>query len=369
MLVGMFRCSYSENQTSHYRDGKKGETGTGKTSFLSLLFNVLAGRSPNDYNLEPYDVTNESGGAQKHSQTKGAKVYKFASLNGVDVTVLDTPGLADTRGLQKDEEHKQSITTAIRENIPEVTAVIILANGTNPRLGVATDYAITTLCSIFPRTLAQNIGILFSNVSSPLSWNFEVETLPVELRGAKRFLIDNPFAMQKNYLKIHAKADAEGEIDENDQDILDDRATVNAGHQAALKTLVKIFDWLDGLEPQATEEITSLYNQSIEIERNISSTLARMTQLSEKSANLDQLIKQSDGIKLVSRIIRPYSSALTIQNVCRLLMRQQILRASSTRRLGCSKTNLGTVLSAAIHNATPTAISIVSSDSSLNPQY
>ena len=319
--------------------------------------------------MEPYDVTNECGGGQKHSQTNNAKVYRFASLNGVDVTVLDTPGLADTRGLQKDKEHKQSITTAIRDNIPEVTAVIILANGTNPRLGVATDYAITTLSSIFPRTLAQNIGILFTNVSSPLSWNFEVDTLPVELRGAKRFLIDNPLAMQKNYLKIRAKVEAEGEIDENDQDILDElEAAVNAGHQATLKTLVKIFNWLDGLEPQATKEIMSLYNQSIEIERNISSTLARMTQLSEKRANLDRLIKQSDGIKLVSRITCPYSSALTIQNVCRPLMGQQILRASSTRRLGCSKTNLGTVLSAAIHNATPTAISIAASASPLTPQ-
>ena len=199
-------------------------------------------------------MTNESGGAQKHSQTNTAKVYKFASLNGVDVTVLDTPGLADTRGLQKDKEHKQSITTAIRDNIPEVTAVIILANGTNPRLGVATEYAITTLCSIFPRTLIRNIGILFTNVSSPLSWNFNVDTLSVELRGAKRFLIDNPLAMQKKYLKM-----AGGKIDENDQDILDGlEPAVNAGHQATLNTLVKIFNWLNGLEPQATKEIRSL---------------------------------------------------------------------------------------------------------------
>lgn len=90
-----------------------GETGTGKTSFLSLLVNVLAGKTPSSYNLEPYDVTNEYGGPQKHSQTKAAKVYKFTSLNGVDITVLDTPGLADTRGLEKDNEHKESITTAM----------------------------------------------------------------------------------------------------------------------------------------------------------------------------------------------------------------------------------------------------------------
>lgn len=123
----------------------------------------MAGRQPGEYDLEPYDVTNEHGGSQSQSQTNTAKVYTFESLNGIKITVLDTPGLADTRGLQKDKEHKDSIAAAIRDNIPEVTAVIILANGTNPRLGVATDYAITTLTSIFPNTLAVSISSSSTN--------------------------------------------------------------------------------------------------------------------------------------------------------------------------------------------------------------
>ncbi|EDR04932.1 uncharacterized protein LACBIDRAFT_330139 [Laccaria bicolor S238N-H82] len=276
-----------------------GETGTGKTSFLSLLVNVLAGRAPDEYDLEPYDVTNESGTGQMHSQTNAAKIYKFKSMNGVQVTVLDTPGLADTRGLEKDNEHKQSITTAIRDSIPEVTAVIILANGTNPRLGVATDYAITTLSSIFPRTLADNIGLLFTNISSPLDWNFEVETLPVELQGVKTFLLDNPLARHKKFLKIKEKAEAQGSVTSANQAVLRKlKKAVDEGHETALCTLAEIFDWLDGLVPQATTEIALLYDQSMEIERNISSTLARMTQLVEKKEKLDELLNKSDGMLL-----------------------------------------------------------------------
>jgi len=77
------------------------------------------------------------------------------------VRILDTPGLADNRGLARDEQSKESIAKAIEESIPLVNAVIILANGTEERLGVATDYALTTLSSIFPRTLAENIGIVY----------------------------------------------------------------------------------------------------------------------------------------------------------------------------------------------------------------
>ena len=215
------------------------------------------------------------------------------------MTVLDIPGLAD--------EHKQSINTAIWDNIPELTAVIILANGTNPRLGDA----ITTLCSIFPQTLVQNIGILFTNVSNHRFLNSKVDTLPAELRGARRFFIDYSLAKRKSYLK-NAKAEAEGDTDEDntdgdntdedDDDISDGLdAKVNAGHQATLKVLVKIFNWFDGLEPQATNDIMSLYNASIKIEHKINDTLARMTQFAGAVDVLKKLVKDSNGTELVSR--------------------------------------------------------------------
>lgn len=109
--------------------------------------------------------------------------------------------------------------------------------------------------------------------------------------------------MRKNYLQIKKDAEAEGEIDENTQDTLNDlEVSVTAGHQTALKMLVKLFNWLDTLVAQPTKEIMSLYDQSIKIDRSISGTLARMTQLAEKRGNLERLVKESDGIKLVSRI-------------------------------------------------------------------
>jgi hypothetical protein len=71
----------------------KGETGTGKTSILSLFANVLAGRSPEQYQMM-HDESNEAGGSEKHSQTNHAKVYEFTSTNGVKIRFLDSPGLA-----------------------------------------------------------------------------------------------------------------------------------------------------------------------------------------------------------------------------------------------------------------------------------
>ena len=209
------------------------------------------------------------------------------------MTVLDTPGFADTRGLQKDEEHKDSITSAIRDNIPIVTAVIILANGTNPRLTVTTDYTIRTLCSIFPRTLVQNIGVLFTNVQDMDRRNFDMNSLPPELQKAKNFCIDNPLALYKNAQRNRSGRDQSRKKKRSENSLNDD-------HEMAVEMLVDIFDWLDGLKPQATTEITSLYDKSIEIEHSINGMLSRMAQLAGQVDEFKNLPKASNGTELVS---------------------------------------------------------------------
>jgi len=213
------------------------------------------------------------------------------------VTVLDTPGFAHTGGLQKDKEHKDSIASAIRENIPIVTAVIILANGTNARLTVATDYTISTLCSIFPRTLVQNIGVLFTNVQDMYRCNFDMNSFPPELQEAKCFCIDNPLALYKNDQRNREQLGMRGQSRKKKRG---SKKSFNDEHVMAVDMLVDIFHWLDGLESQPTTEVTSLYDQSIEIERRINGTLARMEQLADQVDVLKKLVKDANGTELVS---------------------------------------------------------------------
>jgi len=259
-----------------------------------LLANIVVGHKPEQFvNFHDEDI--EAGGGAKHSQTNKAKVYEFTSLNGVRVTILDTPGLADTRGLAQDELHKASIASAIKENISTVNAVIILANGTVPRLGVATDYALSTLSSIFPRTLADNIGILFTNVSSPLSWNFDQNSLPDVLRGHddNQWLMDNPLAMWNKYLQIRAQSNISRKV------LSGLLGAVKDGHQKALQEVGSIFDWLDGLKPQPTNEIMNLYEQSQQINRDIENAMSRATQISVKKNRVAELKQLADGHALV----------------------------------------------------------------------
>ncbi|KAJ7729478.1 hypothetical protein B0H16DRAFT_1775960 [Mycena metata] len=238
-----------------------GETGTGKSSLLAFIANVLAGNSSAKYNFSILDQQNEHGGSQKESQTKYAKLYEFTSQNGIEVKVLDTPGLADTRGIQQDELHKKGIATEIEKQVTVVHAVLILANGTQPRLSVSTEYALTTLSSIFPS---------LSRTTSP------------SFLLSPQFYIDNPLSLHHKYREMKAKGRHNRQLHDH----------VVSGETAALQTMVRFFDWLDTLKPQPTADILNLFEKSQTIQQRISNTISRWTQTEEKSTEIKKLIRQ-----------------------------------------------------------------------------
>ncbi len=95
-----------------------GETGVGKTAFMDLLANVCAGRVMEDFKAE-HKKDNEAGGSGSGSQTNKPKLYHITCANGYMVHVLDTPGLADTRGTDFDDAHKAAIAETIKDQIGE----------------------------------------------------------------------------------------------------------------------------------------------------------------------------------------------------------------------------------------------------------
>ena len=99
-------------------------------------------------------------------------------MTSSQVRILDTPALADTRSPQQDELHKRSIASQIKKHIGSVSAVLVLANGTVPRVTVGTDYALSTLSAIFTDILARRIAFLLGNITSPLHSNFSKDTTP-----------------------------------------------------------------------------------------------------------------------------------------------------------------------------------------------
>jgi len=109
---------------------------------------------------------------------------------------------------------------------------------------------------------------MFTNVLSPLHWNFSEDTIPDGLKEAPHFLLNNPVALQKKYLKL-----------KDDPSMKTGRAAfrkaVKGGEEDALETLVELFDWLDSLEPQP---MTNIVPEGQNIMSTIADTHALMDQ-------------------------------------------------------------------------------------------
>ena len=102
---------------------------------------------------------------------------------------------------------------------------------------------------MFPKTLTKNISFIFTNVSSPLHWNFCGDTIPDVLKDAPQFCLNNPIALHRKYVKL--------KDDPNTRKLRADfHKAVKASEQDTLEMLVEFFDWLHGLEQQPATEIS-----------------------------------------------------------------------------------------------------------------
>ncbi|EJD50579.1 hypothetical protein AURDEDRAFT_58292, partial [Auricularia subglabra TFB-10046 SS5] len=283
-----------------------GETGTGKTTFMSLLANVCANRTVLEF-VPEHNPENDSKLDASQSQTKSAMLYEMVRYDGVLLRVLDTPGLCDTRGIDQDALHKASIASAIRDHVTRLDAIIIMANGTNERLTVPTDYALNTLSAMFPASIAQNIGFLFTMVDNLLTWNFQPTSLPPCLHDAELWAIQNPLALvvksreRQRFGNVTAKqAKLFGKL-------LDD------SYETALDTLNAMFTWLDQRAACATTEICDLYSKTVGIEAAITDVIARLHQTERQRDELNALRTQLERSSKTMKINEKYEKLMQRQ--------------------------------------------------------
>ncbi|KAJ8522111.1 hypothetical protein ONZ45_g1291 [Pleurotus djamor] len=273
-----------------------GETGVGKTAFLDLLANICAGRKLEDF-TPAHIVDNEAGGSVTGSQTNEPKLYAVQCANGHEVRILDTPGLADTRGIEYDNKHKAAIAEAIKDKVATIDSIVILANGTQERLGVATDYALNIISGMFPNSIVDNIAFIFTMVSNPLQFNFKRNALHPSLRNAKLWTMDNPFA---GWLKYQSNVHADYPPDE---EILEEMyQATRSSYMKTLKTLNLLFRWQSERQVQPTKEIDRLYQMSQDIDASINNIQARLDQQEDEMSNLVKVKREIEAQQQVSTV-------------------------------------------------------------------
>lgn len=178
-----------------------GETGCGKTSFLNYLCNAefiqSYGYSKGSEKFRSFNnIMLENAKAKKmESKTDAATAYS-AKVCDRKVSIIDTPGFGDSRGLEQDKENAKKIVVALTSE-EHINCICLVINGRLSRMTATLKYVLTEVTAILPRKILDNIIVVFTNCTDILDLTFDPRLLE-EFFGKKfeddRILcIENPY--------------------------------------------------------------------------------------------------------------------------------------------------------------------------------
>uniref|UniRef100_A0A1X7T458 Septin-type G domain-containing protein n=1 Tax=Amphimedon queenslandica TaxID=400682 RepID=A0A1X7T458_AMPQE len=144
-----------------------GATGAGKSTLINAMVNFLLGvKWEHEFRLKL--IHDEVSQSQAHSQTQMITAYTFYWQKGsplnCNLTIIDTPGFGDTRGLKRDQEITRHIREFFelkgRDGLDSLHGIGFVTQASLARLTPTQKYISDSILSIFGKDIKDNIFIM-----------------------------------------------------------------------------------------------------------------------------------------------------------------------------------------------------------------
>ena len=260
-----------------------GATGTGKSTFINALTNHIYGVDWNDdfrYKL----ITDEGVPSQTNSQTSWITAYIFYKTNTYStlpytLTVIDTPGFGDTRGIQRDKEiaHqiKELFTNCDCHIVDQIHAIAFVACASSVRLTPTQKYIFDATLSIFGKDIESNIMLLAT---------FADGQVPPVFHAAKEANVPYCEALKFNNSAIYV----EKGNDDND-------AFNNMFWNMGTKSLGSLFNKLVKMEPRSLYLTRAVLEEREHLEATVAGIQAHIDEALVKIENIKKERKILEG--------------------------------------------------------------------------
>lgn len=144
-----------------------GATGTGKSTLINGITNYILGVNWEDHYRFKL-IVEETNRSQVHSQTSWITAYSFHPMKGsklpYTLTIIDTPGFGDTRGIDRDKEIigqiKEYFSLNPPDGIDQLHAVVFVTQSSHARLTPTQRYIFDSILAVFGKDIADNIHVM-----------------------------------------------------------------------------------------------------------------------------------------------------------------------------------------------------------------
>lgn len=179
-----------------------GETGSGKSTLINLMVNYAMGVTWKD-NVW-FQIVEDERRSQSESQTADVIVYEIFGFEGktlpYSLTLIDTPGYGDTKGIEHDVVVSQRLFDLFRAEggVKELNAVGLVLKASDNRVTDRLMYIHQSLMSLFGKDMEENIVALIthSNGRTPKVALQALETSEIKCARSEKsqpvhFMFDN----------------------------------------------------------------------------------------------------------------------------------------------------------------------------------
>uniref|UniRef100_A0A672K6K9 Septin-type G domain-containing protein n=1 Tax=Sinocyclocheilus grahami TaxID=75366 RepID=A0A672K6K9_SINGR len=327
-----------------------GATGAGKTTLINSMINYILGVAwEDDFRFVLIDEGKQK--SQAESQTSEITAYQINHMDGFQVqyslTIVDTPGFGDTRGIS----HDQKITKQIQEffsadgGIDCIDAVCFVVQASFARLTHTQKYIFDSILSIFGKDIAKNILMMVTFADGkrpPVLEAIKVSEVPCSTNESKE-----PLHFKFNNSAVFAINNKTAEDEESDFENFDQMFW-----KLGISSMRRFFKSLNDMETKSlylTQEVLK-ERQQLEVlveglQPQINAGLTKLDEIKKTRAALEQHKAEMDAnkdfeyefeINDPKQIENKTSSFLTNCQTCHFTCHDACVYANDSDKYKCS---------------------------------
>ncbi len=251
-----------------------GETGIGKTKLINTMVNYMLGVQREDKVW--FEITDDqSYQSSIKSQTTRIIVYGFyLQESSIDLTIIDTPGYGDTRGLEKDKEIARNLPSLSSDDcIHKIDAVCLVIKATQTRISDRELYIFDAVQCLFGSDLAENIVLLLTHSRGAIPNNILAAVKEAKIKCAV-----NDKNQPVYFLFDNCQSDAADET--NDM--------LKQSWDLSLREITGFFKFIDNIKPKTLKMTQGVLQKRKQLEVNIFNIKSHIQKMDSKQNELKQ---------------------------------------------------------------------------------